>query len=267
MPIRLAMLDVDGTMMHRDQWNPGALDLIALLAERGIRVALCSGRPTGSLRTIAGQVPAISLVAGSSGATVMARESDEDGAGWQLLGHRALAAGVVERVLAGTDKAGIETWCYSATEWLVRSISDKIRDEETFLGDVPVLDPVVGRDDIGKVLLLLNHSEATAELAASINEWPGLSVVMSSDVFADVVPEIAARTKGGDLLMDHLGLGWDEVLAIGDGHNDIGMLSRAGHAVAVAPLDEASLGGSDTDHRRGSAASTLEALELVRGWL
>lgn len=264
MAISLAMLDVDGTLMHRERWNPGALELIGHLADSGMQVALCSGRPTGSLITLAQQVPQVSMIASSSGATALVRDPLTREETWRVLGHRALEPDLVVQALVLADQAGIETWAYNDRQWLVRSISAKVRDEETFIGDVPVLDPIVGRMDVGKVLFILRNSEQL-ELAKTFAGWEGAGVVLSADAFADLVPEVATFTKGGDLLIDHLEIGWDDVLALGDGENDIGMLSRAGSSIAIAPLSQEAVPGSGG--RRANAATTEQALEIVRGWL
>ena len=73
----LAMIDVDGTLMHRDRWNPGAQELIKYLADRRFVIALCSGRPTGSLITLTRHMPEVSLISSNSGASVLARSLDD----------------------------------------------------------------------------------------------------------------------------------------------------------------------------------------------
>ena len=57
MDFRLAMLDIDGTLRHKGDWFPGAVDLVHHLASSGLDVALCSGRTTGSMFTLAAELP------------------------------------------------------------------------------------------------------------------------------------------------------------------------------------------------------------------
>ncbi|MFT0848048.1 HAD hydrolase family protein [Actinomycetaceae bacterium L2_0104] len=266
MPSSLAMIDVDGTLMHRGDWNPGAHELITHLAEKGLHVALCSGRPTGGLISLAREMPAVSLVVSSSGTTALARESEDVDASWRMLDHRTLDPVLVAQAMKLADRAGIETWAYTARDWLVREISARVRDEWTFIGDTPHIDPIVGREDIGKFLFLV-EGQAHSSVLGQIDEWEGVGVVMSGKTYADLVPEVATHTKGGDLLTEHLGIGWEDVLAIGDGQNDIGMLSRAGQAIGVAPLAEDMLPTPARGQRRGYAANTAEALEIAREWV
>ncbi len=261
----LAMIDVDGTLMHRGQWNPGAHELITHLADNGFQIALCSGRPTGSLITLTQEMPAVSLIASSSGTTVLAREpSDEDP--WRLLGHRTLDPQLVERAIILADHAGIETWAYNDRKWLVREFSERVRDEETFIGDTPHIDPIIGREDIGKVLFL-TEGQDHGSLLRRIDAWDAVGVVKSGSTYADLIPEIATHTKGGDILLEHLGVGWNNVLAIGDGQNDLGMLTKAGQAIGVAPLGPELLTGAAEGQQREHVADTAHALDLVLSWV
>ncbi|MFT3942986.1 MAG: HAD hydrolase family protein [Ancrocorticia sp.] len=262
----LAMIDVDGTLMHRDTWNPGARELLAYLSSRGFEIALCSGRPTGSLITLTRDMPEVSFIASNSGASVLARESGDGDAAWEVLGHRTVDPHLVEKAVAVADDAGIETWVYNEREWLVREVTDRVRDEESFVGDVAVVDPVIGREDIGKVLFLV-AGRGHAETLRAMDEWEGVGFVMSGSTYADLVPEVATQTKGGDLFLRHLGIGWGDVLAIGDGQNDLGMLTKAGRAIGVAPMGPELLEGAGSEQHRALATDTADALRILREWV
>lgn len=260
----LAMVDVDGTLMHRDTWNPGARELVRHLADKGFTIALCSGRPTGSLITLTRDMPEVSLIASNSGASVLARNSG--GADWQVLGHRTVDPRLVKKAVTLADHAGIETWAYNKRQWLVREATDQVRDEESFVGDVAVIDPIIGREDIGKVLFLVagrDHADTLREM----DEWEGVGFVMSGSTYADLIPEIATQTKGGDLFIKYLEIGWSDVLAIGDGQNDLGMLKKAGRAIGIAPMGTELLAGTRPEQQRVLAADTADALNILREWV
>lgn len=83
----------------------------------------------------------------------------------------------------------------------------------------------------------------------------------------DLVPEASAAGKGGDVLVDRLGIGWDEVIAIGDGENDSGMVSQAGLGIAISPLSVEALAPARPGQVRRAAANTAGALAALRAVL
>lgn len=232
--VRLAMLDVDGTLRHADGWLPGVEPLLTALGEAGIAVALCSGRNTESLVGLAAEHPQIGYIASAGGSVVLAR--DPAAVGWRVLARRCLPRGVLDDVVAGLASAGIECWAYTPDAWLVPRISLRVMREIGVVGAQPREASLTGRDDVAKVLALpteARHREVLAQFAAR----DGLAVVESNpDGFVDVVPAEAVAGKGGDVLTEHLGIDWSQVLAVGDGENDLGMLGRAGLAVLLPPL-------------------------------
>lgn len=259
MNYRLAMLDIDGTLQHRGRWNPGALELVDLLHARGITVALCSGRTTGSMITLGRELRQAGFLASNSGSTVLERRGEE----WVTLAHRAMSAAVFVEAIGRAREVGLEVWVHTEREWLVAEKSELVDQEESFVGDVSTLDRSTDRDDVGK-LLLLAHDPGHRPVARGMGELPGVTTVASSDVYVDVIPEVSASAKGGDVLVERLGLGWDEVIAIGDSENDRGMLIRAGLGIAVAPMTLEALGQPGRGQIRRSVADTAGALAALR---
>lgn len=47
------------------------------------------------------------------------------------------------------------------------------------------------------------------------------------------------KATGIEVLLGHMGLGWAETIAIGDGHNDLEMLERAGVGIAMGNASDA----------------------------
>ena len=53
------------------------------------------------------------------------------------------------------------------------------------------------------------------------------------DDFLDIIPETGGKDTGMQAVMDHLGITREEVMAFGDGENDLSMLRPAGIGVAM----------------------------------
>lgn len=260
MAISLAALDVDGTLRHRGTWNPGALDLLAELNRRDLKVALCSGRAPGSMMSLAAKLPEVSFLGCSSGSTVWYRSGDD----WRLLAHRPLEVEVVNQALGFADEYGIEVWAYNERDWLVTDDSRTIADELTFIEDTPHLAELQDRADLGKILLHFSNPEQLARIK-ELDDIPGAAVVVSASGFADLVPEMSTQSKGCDYIMAYLRLTWENVFAMGDGENDLGMLSRAQVSVLVPPMTVDQVPEAIDDQVRVAVADTAGALPVVVG--
>lgn len=254
--MRLAMLDVDGTLKHETEWMPGARDLIRALDEAGIAVALCSGRELRSLRTTADELGCVRYLAGAGGSLAMAH----DGGEWRVVGERRLPREVVDEVMRGTERLGMELWAYTDSAWLVRERTPRVIYDEGFTHAQAQVGDASGRDDIIKLLLFCENPEQEA-FRREITGWDGIGVASSYPGYWDVLPEQSLATKGGDLLTEAFGCTWAETIAAGDGSNDLGMLSRAGLAYLLAPRRVAELEPGDGERVEvGEIAGALEDL-------
>lgn len=227
----LALLDVDGTLRDAEGWKAHAPQLLERLAAAGLRVALCSGRNTESLKGLASARPQIEFIAAGSGSLVLAR----DGEDWQTLETRFLPTDTVEWVRAQAEAVGMELWAYTNTEWLVESYNERVNFEASMVGSRPVVQSFAGRDDVVKILAF-PLSRMHRAVLDTIDAQRDLAVVQSYPGYFDVVRAESVAAKGGDVLIEHLGIDWSQVIAAGDGENDLGMLSRAGAAMAMAPM-------------------------------
>lgn len=253
--LQLAMIDVDGTLRTRDDWQPGALDLLATLGELGITTALCSGRPVASLVKIAADHPHITYVSAASGANVHRLDAGR----WHPLHAVRLDPHVVDEVVAGAADAGLELWGYTVQDWLVPAENDLTRRETAIIDGIrPAVADLRGRSDLVKLLAVTTEDSHEHYLRSL--DFPGVAVVASGPSLVDIVPASATADKGGAALIADLGIGWDAVVAIGDGENDIGMLSAAGIACALPPLDPAQVPRTDSGL---TACADLAAVRAV----
>lgn len=240
MTIKLALLDVDGTLRDGSDWQPGALEFIRRLGEANIPVSLNSARTPRSLRKLVEDIPEVTFIAGSGGAVV--RERLEDGT-WRLVAGSHLPAFVVQSVIEQTREAGIELWVFTAEgHWFVDKVTDTVRwygeatsqkatvtDLTTFTDLASVTDPVVK-------MAIVPTGDAVRDYAFSLTDYEYVAVVQQDERLIDVVPDAAMRYKGGDAIVSALGILWGDVLAVGDGPNNIGMLAAAGTSYLLKPL-------------------------------
>lgn len=97
--------------------------------------------------------------------------------------------------------------------------------------------------------LIFRHATLpAADLYAQVAErvpTDGLELTMSGAPFVEVMAAGVSKADGLRRLCRHLGVARDEVLALGDGLNDVPMLRWAGHGVAVANAVPAALDAAD----------------------
>lgn len=264
---RLAMVDVDGTLRSREGWLAGAVELLEALADAGLTVAVCSGRPVHSLEDLVADLPMVSHLAGAGGSVVERRMFDRT---WTTLLERHLPASTVQQATESCARLDLEVWAYTGAEWLVTGMTPMVEREVRILGGSrpTVVDTLTGRDDILKLLALPARDDQPMGLAAALD---GLDValVASSPEYLDVVPAAAQCTKGGDALVADLGIDWSQVVAIGDGPNDVGMIGLAGLGICLPHLtaDAVRAANPDAQHRVVEATDRFEIIDRLPDWL
>lgn len=261
MPIHLALLDVDGTLRQGRQWNPGAVELIRLLHDAGAIVALCSGRGATSMRRITTDLPEVSYFASASGSAVWRRAS----AGWELVAHRPLPRAIIERAVCVAGELGLELWAYTDEQWLIARHTPIIDRETWLVEDRATVADFRAAPRIGK-MLFLGAEDRLDELKGLVHS-PETVLVQSGPHYADIVTREAFAAKGGDVLLAETGIGWDEVLAVGDSENDLGMLGSAAFAIVVGNHLEPAMIPAPQGAMRLVVPDTQAALETVRGLL
>lgn len=109
---------------------------------------------------------------------------------------------------------------------------DHKRDPRT-MGGVP-LDEVVAAPSLK---LVIRHPDLPlADIYAAVTDsgLEGFAATLSGAPFVEVMAEGVTKASGLEQLCAHLGIDRADVVAFGDGLNDVEMIEWAGHGVAVA---------------------------------
>lgn len=258
MDLRVALLDVDGTLRHERTWNPGALDLVRTLQEAGLEVALCSGRPHGSMWALAEEL-GVRIVAAASGAFVWERGTT----GWQLVESRELGDDACADAVDACRAVDGELWAFTADDWVVERHTDGSRHEAHIVDLQPVVTDLTPVRAVGKYLFYLHTPDDAARVRGVLTR-DDVALVSSGGRYLDVVRRDVFEDKGGAAILRRLGADWRSTIAIGDNENDLGMLRRARVAVVVGSMGLDRLGGPPDGARRMAVGSTAGALEWAR---
>jgi HAD superfamily hydrolase (TIGR01484 family) len=256
--VGLLCLDVDGTIAGEWGVYPEAVDLLRMCTRMGVRVALCSARPTASLMVLAGEHPCIGHIAGLGGTHVRRLR----GGGAELVSitiDAEVASGVGRRTAA----ADVELWWYAGDTWFVAAWTDAVRSEARTVWVEPVVVGTFdGLPDPNK-LLVIDPGETVGADLQRFAEASELAWRVSGSADLEVISGAVSVAKGLDVIASDLDIAAVQVVAVGDGANDVGMLAFAGVAFALPPLADTPTAGGFTalpHARRGGLAA-------LTGWL
>ncbi|QGN34123.1 HAD family hydrolase [Microlunatus sp. Gsoil 973] len=224
---KLVALDVDGTVVDRDGKLPDPIrDVVGKLIKNDIRVVLATGRSWQGTRPIVDdlQLPAGPVVC-SNGAVEVRYPPTE-----VLRSVTFDASEVVRRVLAHKPNTLVAVEEVGRGYRVSGTFPDGDLTGEMIISDVAdmIAKPVTR-------VILRDPSSTDQEFVDMANSLglTGCSYFIGWSAWLDIVPE--GVNKGTALADVAAGLSIDpsEVLAMGDGRNDLEMLSWAGRGVAL----------------------------------
>ena len=244
MAVRLIALDIDGTLLSsRWEVSPANREAIAEATRRGIEVALVTGRRYDFALPVAQQIPSPLTMIVNNGAMVRSKE------GRTHVRH-LLPHATARRVLQSTepwregaavvfDRPEANQIILEKIEWEDPTRGGYYARNRKFLGESQPLEGCLNEDPIqvmftGPVAPMRQVEQAlrTALFAGDYS----LAVTVYEDRDFAMIDVIHPAVSKGAALAEWAGLrGYPaaEILAIGDNHNDLEMLSFAGIPVVM----------------------------------
>ncbi|GGC16044.1 HAD family hydrolase [Cellulomonas carbonis] len=244
-PRRAVFLDVDGTYAHHGVVPPGHADAVRAARAAGHRVLLCTGRPRSMLPPRILEAGFDGLVAGA-GAYV-----EVDG---EVLVDQRFPADVAARVLRTLDEHDV-AYLLEAPEALhgLPGVDVRLRrllagrlgrrehrpaDQD---GPVDILAALRMSEDLtttpfGKVTYFESPLPGPAlveAIGAEVGVLPS-SVPGLGESSGEIYLRGVHKAVGIETVVTHLGVAREDVVAVGDGLNDVEMLAWAGVGVAIA---------------------------------
>ena len=245
MPIRLIALDIDGTLLN-SRWQVSAANqaAIAEATRRGIEVALVTGRRYDFALPVAQTIPAPLTMIVNNGALI--RSNDGHTHVRHLL-PRAIARNVLQLTEPWRDASAVVFDRPSAEQVMIERFNadDSLRAgyysrNKEFIAFATPLETCLTEDPI-QVMFSGNVApvraiESTLRAAPFANDFTLAVTIYGKKDFAMIDVIKPGCSKGASLA------GWaavrgfarEEILAIGDNHNDLEMLHFAGIPVVMA---------------------------------
>jgi Cof subfamily protein (haloacid dehalogenase superfamily) len=272
---RLVILDLDGTCLDmRDQsLHPRTREAVREAVRRGVTVVVASGRMYRSALPHARDMQVVAPLVCYQGAVVRALPAEGDpfvdgvplG---RLLFEDPVPPDVALHALALARQGGWHRQAYQEE----RLLCEEDRPEAQLyaqIADVPItlvddLEPLLHQGSI-KLVFVVDDAAGAQRCEDTMRAGLGdtARVTRSLPPFVEVTNPVASKGKALARLCEHLGVGLDEAVAVGDAPNDADMLAAAGYAVAVEGAPESLLRHADAVCAPPAQAGVAEVLERL----
>lgn len=225
----LICTDLDGTLLNaQHQISPATAAAIQRARVNGHAVVIVSSRPPRSVQAIAqalnlGDTPQISLGGGFMFA------------GKSVLSRSQIPAEMVRQIAQRAQTSNLHLSAYLDWEWWSQRRDAALENEEHIVGF-----QASGVRDLAQApipaskLLAIGAPGAIADLKVEINaNQPRLAASLSKAEYCEILPRGSSKASGLQAVCAALNYTRQEVVAFGDGDNDLDMLRFAGIAVAM----------------------------------
>jgi len=224
---RLVALDVDGTIVdHRNQLSPAVKEAVLGLREQGIEVVIATGRAVPGVYDVLDKLGFRESLGVASNGSVVFDVDPFEVVHTVTFDAREAVRRVLERVpeaLVAVEEVGVG---YRVNRAFPHGeiTGEIILDEVERMVSQPVTRVVVRAPDRDRD----RFSSLVEDLGLE-----GTNYYIGYTAWLDLAPEGVSKASGLEVVCARLGLTAADVLAVGDGNNDVEMLRWAGRGVAM----------------------------------
>lgn len=231
--VRLLALDLDGTLLDSAKLiDPETVDALKAACERGVHVVIASARPPRGVRHIYQQLCLTTWQINYNGALVW------DEPQRRAVYHRPMPAAVVRQIIDLARDQFEEIGVHA--EVMDRWFTDRPLDHHvTETGKLFQPDAIVCVDEFCTVpitkLMLMGEPTMLMKLEPLLLTQFGRHVtIVSTDAhLMQIMDAKVGKATALKKIAVHHGIRRDQIMAVGDAPNDLGMLQFAGIAVAM----------------------------------
>ena len=239
---KLLILDLDGTLTNSNkEITPFTKHTLIEAQRKGMRLVLASGRPTYGIMPLAEDLEMDKYegyILAFNGGKIIECSTN------RVLYEQALPDDILPLLYQRATEAGADILSYKGPKIITESPQSEyvqyeaflnkmeIEASENFLSDIP--HPADKCLAVGKPDLLVWLEE---ELKKEIGER--INIYRSEAFFLELVPKGIDKAASIGRLLKEIGVKREEIIAIGDGFNDLSMIDYAGLGVAMINAQEA----------------------------
>ncbi len=222
---KLIFMDLDGTIIdHSQDWIPPSTKrAIRRLKENGHTVVIATGRPPCLFYGIEETLDIHTYIAANGRYVV------HDGT---VLLNDGIDRDLVKNFVETMDAEGLEIGFETETDYVVHRIRTNLPQKfsDHFHLESPQEDANAYQEKTILQMILFTEEHDLVPLS---ERFPELSFNVSCPYGIDVNQSGGMKEVGMRILKRHLGVKHEDTIAIGDGHNDIGMIQEAHVGIAM----------------------------------
>ena len=236
MQYQVLALDLDGTLTNEAKViTPRTKAALLAAADRGVRIVLASGRPTVGIQPLAKE-----LELDRRGGCILSYNGGKiiDCKTGQTLVQHAFPPDLIGTVCTFARYWNVVPLTYDSNGIVTENASSPYVAEEARINKIPVREvpdlPAEIHWTINKLLLTGDPVDMPHVEELMQQEFAGkLSIYRSAPFFIETMPLGVEKSVSLALLLKTLGLGRENLMACGDGWNDLPMIQFAGLGVAM----------------------------------
>lgn len=229
-PIKLVVSDLDGTLLNAEhKLTESTVDAVKALVEQGVQFMLATGRHYQDVYLIAQQLDIDMCLITSNGARV------HNSAG-ELLYENHMPSHLVKKVLELSAEFDVHRNLYQQDFWLVEEPHEAllaIHHESGFeynITDFSAIDLA----HIDKIYFTAEHDKLVElEFLLKQHLSEALYITFTSPEYLEVMNLGVSKGQALKMVLKQRAISFQEVMALGDGMNDVEMLNLVGHAVVM----------------------------------
>ncbi len=224
--------DVDGTLVTNEKVLTAPTQAaVAKLHANGIAFSIISSRPPRGLCMLFTPLGIKMPVGGFNGGVVATPDL-------AVLTEHLLPAKVVRCAVDMLDACGAQVWIFSGKDWLLRHLDGPYTGlEEHTVGFGPTVVDGFGRvlDTAAKIVGVSTDFELLAQCERELRNVfdDQATIARSQPYYLDITHPLANKGAALSEIAKLIAVPLAEVVAIGDGGNDVAMFERSGLSIAM----------------------------------
>ncbi len=232
----IIVLDLDGTLTNRDKViTPRTRDALMEAQRRGKKVVLASGRPTQGVMPLAKELELSRFggyILSYNGGLIINCETGE------TVFSRQLPVESNGRIIGLAMEHRVDILTYEGDHLVVNNRECPYAKIESRINHMPmeeVEDMASYVDFAVPKFLMLDDGDYLALVEPRVKAALGknFSVYRSEPHFLEILPKGIDKAQSLERLLETLGMSREEMIACGDGYNDLSMIRFAGLGVAM----------------------------------